>query len=418
MPYPQLQSVLGLVVIIFACWLMSEDRGRFQWRVVLVGLALQIGLAVLLTMVPMARNAFMSLNVIVGAIQTATGAGTSFVFGYVGGAKPPFAVTDPTALTSIAFQLLPIVLLMSALSALLWHWRVLPVIVRAFAFVLQRTMNIGGAIGVGCASNVFLGMIESPLLIRPYLAKLSRGEMFILFTVGLATVAGTVLVIYATMLEDKVPGSLGHILIASIISLPASIVIARLMIPDDKMTAAEAGVGQNYSSSMHAVAQGTEDGLRLYLSIMAMLIVVVALVALANLILGWVGAAIGFETPLTFERILGWLFAPLVWLLGVPWQEAGTAGALMGVKTVLNEFVAFAQLSALPADALSPRSRLIMLYALCGFANLGSAGMMMSALSALVPERKEEIVSLSLRAIVSGTLATSMTGAVIGLLPE
>jgi CNT family concentrative nucleoside transporter len=417
MPYLQLQSALGLAVIILIAWLLSEDRKRFPWRLVLVGLALQIGLAVLLTWVPPARDAILALSVVVEGIQRATGAGTAYVFGHVGGGKTPFTVVDPSALTSIAFQLLPIVLVMSALSALLWHWRILPLTVGAFAFLLQRTMKIGGAIGVGCASNVFLGMIESPLVIRPYLSRLSRGEMFILLTVGLATVAGTVLVIYAAMLENTVPGALGHILVASIISLPASIVVARLMIPDDRMTPANAEVGLGYSSSMHAVAQGTEDGLRLFLSIVAMLIVVVALVAIANGILGWASSLVGLETPLTFEMLLGWLFAPIVWLLGIPWQEAVTAGALMGVKTILNEFIAYAQMSALPPEALSPRSRLIMVYALCGFANLGSAGMMMGALSALVPERKEEIISLSLRAIVSGTLATCMTGAVIGLLP-
>lgn len=418
MPYLQLQSAFGLAVIIFFAWAISEDRRRFPVRLVIVALMLMIGLALVLTRVPGARDALLALNVFVEAISKATAAGTSFVFGYVGGGTPPFTVTNPSGMTSIAFQLLPIVLVMSALSALLWHWRILPLVVNAFSFLLQRSMKIGGAIGVGCASNVFLGMIESPLLIRPYLSRLSRGEMFILLTVGLATIAGTVLVIYAVMLESTVPGALGHILVASIISLPASIVISRLMIPDDQMTSSEVDSGPGYSSSMHAIAQGAEDGMKLYLTIIAMLIVVVALVALANMILGGISGWFGLETPLTFEKILGWIFAPIVWLIGIPWQEAGTAGALMGMKTILNEFVAYAQLAATPAEALSPRSRIIMIYALCGFANLGSAGMMMGALSALVPERRDEIVQLSLRALVSGTLATLMTGAVIGLFPD
>jgi CNT family concentrative nucleoside transporter len=318
-------------------------------------------------------------------------------------------------MVSFAFQILPLVLVISALSALLWHWRILQVVVNAMAWSLRKLMNIGGAAGLGSAATIFLGMVEAPLLIRPYLSKLSRGELFMLMTVGLASVAGTVFFLYAAILKNVVPGALGHILIASMMSLPAAILIARVMIPGEAGISGAGASDLKYRSSMDAIARGTEDGLRIYLQILAMLIVMVALIALADLVLKALPAVAG--APLTLERIFGWLFAPAVWLFGVPWREAPTAGALMGVKTVLNELVAYLNLAALPKGALDPRSTLIMVYAMCGFANFGSAGIMIAGLSALVPERRDEIAPLAMRAIVSGTMASGLTGAMIGLLP-
>ncbi len=298
----------------------------------------------------------------------------------------------------------------------MWYWRILPVIVNGFSWVLQKIMGIGGAVGLGSAATMFLGMIEAPLLIRPYLARLTRAELFMLFTVGLASVAGTVFVLYATIVAPAVPGALGHILVASMLSLPAAILLSRVMIPDtEPPTDADALPHLEYRSSMDAIARGTEDGLKMWLSIVAMILVIVALVALADIILHALPLVDG--APLTVERIFGWVFSPFVWLLGIPWHEATTAGALMGDKTVLNEFIAYLNLAGLPAGALDPRARLIMLYALCGFANFGSVGIMIAAIGSLVPERRQEVVSLALRALVSGTMASAMTGAVIGLLP-
>jgi CNT family concentrative nucleoside transporter len=410
-----LQSAFGIAVIIALAWALSENRRAFPVRTVLVGLGLQVGIALLLLKVTVARNVLFSLNGVVDALVAATKAGTSFVFGYAGGGATPFAVTNPLAMTSFAFQILPLVIVISALAALLWYWRILPVIVGAFAWCLRKTMGIGGAIGLGSAATIFLGMIEAPLLIRPYLAKLSRAELFMLFSVGLATVAGTVFVLYATILEPVIPGALGHILVASFMSLPGAILIARIMVPGDSETDAGAAPGFEYRSSMDAVARGTEDGLKLWLSIVAMLLVIVALVALADIILAHAPDIAG--SPLTVERIFGWIFAPVVWLYGVPWHEAPTAGALMGDKTVLNEFVAYLKLAALPQGALDPRSRLIMLYAMCGFANLGSVGILIAGVGSLVPERRDEIVPLAMRALISGTMASGLTGAIIGLLP-
>lgn len=409
------QSAFGLVALVAIAWMFSENRRAFPWRVVLAGLGLQLVLALAFLGTPWARKGLGALNGVVEALQKASLAGTAFVFGYVGGAPVPFEVNNPAGTISLAFQILPLVLLMAALSAMLWHWRVLPAIVRGFSFLLQRTLGIGGAVGVGCAANVFLGMIEAPLLIRPYLEKLTRSELFVVLTCGLATVAGTVLVLFAVILNPVVPDALGHILVASLLSLPASVLIAKVMIPGGDATPAHAGIGTQYRSTMDAVARGTQDGIQIWLGIVAMLVVMVALVALAN-------AALALAPPvdgatLTFERILGWVFAPFMWLIGVPWEEAADAGALMGVKTVLNEFVAYLNLAALPAETLSPRTEMIMLYAMCGFANLGSAGMMIAGVSAMVPSRRDEVVQLSMRAIASGTLATMMTGAVVGALP-
>jgi concentrative nucleoside transporter, CNT family len=412
----QLQSAFGLAVLVAICWALSENRrAAISWRLIAAALGLQIAIAVVLLEVPPARNALLSLNVVVDALSRATQAGTSFVFGYVGGGEPPFDVAKPGNNFSLAFQALPLLLVMSALSALLWYWRVLPVIVRGFAFVLQKTMAIGGAVGFGSAANIFLGMIESPLLVRPYLAKLSRAELFMLFTVGLSTVAGTVMVLYAAVLEPKVPGALGHILVASFISLPAAILTARLMVPGETATPADAHMAIAYRSAMDAIVRGTEDGLKLYLGIVATLIVFVSLVALADIVIAFLPPLGG--APVTVERIFGGLFAPLVWLYGVPASEAFEAGALLGNKTVLNEFIAYLKLAGLPDGVLSERSRLIMLYALCGFANLGSVGIMIAGVSGMVPERRDEVVGLSLKALVSGTIASGMTGCVVGMLP-
>jgi CNT family concentrative nucleoside transporter len=408
-----LQPVIGIAVIIAIGWALSEDRRAFSFRLVTSALGLQAAIAIMLLKLPLARQALLGLNAIVTALTDATRAGAGFVFGYVGGGPAPFAITNPAAMTSFAFGILPLVIVISALSALLWYWRILPAIVGALAFVLRKTLGLGGAVGLGTGATIFLGMIEAPLLIRPCLPRMTRTELFILMTVGLASVAGTVFVLYATILTNVVPGALGHILVASMMAMPAAVLMARLMVPGSAATEnIPADLG--YRSSMDAVARGTEDGLKVYLQVLALLIVMLALVSLADQMLAAVphpGMA-----PLTLERMLGWLFSPLVWLYGVPWSEAATAGSLMGTKAVLNELIAYLNLAALPKGTLDPRATLIMVYALCGFANLGSVGILIAGLSALMPERREEIVPLALRALVSGTLASGLSACMIGLL--
>ena len=425
---PHLQSVLGIAFLITMAWLFSEKKRAFPFRIVIVGLALQAGIALLLLKVEIARNALFGLNGVVTVLTAATHAGTSFVYGFVGGSEfTPFTITNPAAMTTFAFTILPLVIIISALSAILWYWRILPVIVGGMAFVLKRTLGIGGAVGLGAAATVFLGNIEGSLVVRPYLAKITRTELFILMTTGLAVVAGTVFVVYANMLGGGcvpnpppgahcvLPGALGHILVASMMSLPAAIIMACIMVPGDAVTdVSQTDETHKYHSTMDAMARGTEDGLKIYMQILAMLIVVTALVAIINTIMGYLPAVDG--GPLTLQRVLGWVFAPLVWLYGVPWSEAVPAGSLLGVKTILNEFVAYSQLTALPAHTLSPRSTMIMVYALCGFANFTSVGILIAGFGTLIPERRNEIVPLAMRAIVSGTMASGLTGAMIGLL--
>ncbi len=408
-----LQSVLGICAIIALAWAFSEDRRAFRWRIVVTALLLQAAIALVLLKFPPARALLLGLNNVVNVLAAATTAGAGFVFGYVGGAAPPFAVTNPAAMTSFAFGVLPLVIVISALSALLWYWRVLPIIVGGIAFVLRRTLGLGGATALASGATVFMGMIEAPLLIRPCLAKMTRTELFILFSVGLASVAGTMFVLYATVLRTVLPDALGHVLVASMMALPGAVMIARIMVPGDAATE-EVPARLEYRSSMDAVAKGTEDGLKIYLQIMALLIVMVALISLADQILSVLPNLMG--APITLERILGWLFAPMAWLYGVPWREAGVAGSLLGTKTILNELVAYLHYAALPAGTLDPRSGLIMVYALCGFANFGSVGILIAGMSALMPERRAEIVPLALRAIVSGTLASGLSASMIGLL--
>ena len=364
---------------------------------------------------PPFKELFLLLNQAAMALEQATMAGTSLVFGYLGGGELPFAEQFPGAAFILAFRALPLVLVVSALSALLFYWRVLPAVVRIFSGLLQRTLGIGGAVGVGAAANIFVGMIEAPLLIKPYLGKLSRSELFTIMTCGMSTIAGTVLFLYAAILQNVIPEALGQILTASIISAPAAIVVSRLMIPQEGVLT-DGGLTEinEATSSMDAITRGTTEGLGLLLNIVAMLIVLVALVALTNLGLGLLPDLGG--APISLQRILGILLAPFVWLLGIPWSEALTAGSLLGTKTILNEFIAYLNLAGLPEGALSPKSRLIMTYALCGFANFGSLGIMIGGMGTMAPERRSDIVALGMKSILAGTLATCMTGAIVGLL--
>jgi CNT family concentrative nucleoside transporter len=306
---------------------------------------------------------------------------------------------------------------MSVLTTLLFYWRVLPPIVRGFSWALERTLGIGGAVGLSTAANIFVGMVEAPLFIRPYLARLTRGELFIVMTGGMAGIAGTVFVLYATILRPVIPDAAGHLLIASVLGAPAAILISQIMVPDlrdDRTMGTLVDPEPVADSTMDAIVKGTTAGLELLLTICAMLIVLVALVHLVNAMLGLLPALAG--APVTLQRLLGYLMAPVCWLMGIPWAEALTAGSLMGMKTVLNELIAYLELAALPAESMSPRSRLIMVYAMCGFANLGSLGIMIGGLTTMAPERRPDIISLGWKSIASGTLATCLMGAIIGML--
>jgi len=411
-----MRGVFGILLLLLLAWALGErrhgdDPPRIPWRTVVAGLALQAMLALLLLRFPPASHALLMLNRLALALQEATDQGTAFVFGYLGGGALPFTETSAGASFILAFKVLPLVLTISALSALLYYWGVLQAVTRAFAWVLRRSMGISGALALGAAVHIYVGMIEAPLLIRPYLARMQRGELFAVMSCGMAGVAGTVMVVYATMLGRVIPDALGNILICSVISTPAALAVAALMVPfgpgEDK---AEISVGERPAGALDALVRGTRDGIAPLVGIVTVLVVTVALVALVNMALGLLPGGI------TLQSLFALLFRPVMWLIGVPWAESAQAAALMGTKTALNEFVAYLDFAKLPEGALGPQARLIVTYALCGFANFGSLGILVGGLGAMVPERRGEITALGLRSIVSGTIATCMSGAVAGLL--
>jgi len=410
-----IQSMAGLLVFAGLAWLMSENRKQAGIIMAAIGIVLQLAVGLILLKLPLFREFFLLLNRLVLSLEEAVTAGTSFVFGYLGGGDLPFKEPFPGASYILAFRGLPLVLLMSALSALLFYWKILPLVVKAFSRALQKTMRVGGAEGLGVSVNIFVGMIEAPLFIRPYLKNMTRSEIFTIMTCGMATIAGTVMVLYASILGNTIPDVMGHILTASIISVPAAITVSKLMVPETgELTSGELAAPEKATSSMDAVTKGTLQGVELLINIIAMLVVLVALVYLVNLILGLLPNP--GNQPITLQRMMGYVMAPVVWLMGVPWQEATTAGALMGTKTILNELLAYLDMSRLPPGTLSPRSMLIMTYAMCGFANPGSLGIMIGGMGTMAPSRREEIVGLGLKSIIAGTLSTCMTGAVVGII--
>jgi CNT family concentrative nucleoside transporter len=410
-----LQSAIGLVALRLIAWLLSDNRKIVPWRFVAIGTAAQIVLAVIFLELPFATTVFDQLNHAVFAVQKATEAGSSFVFGFLGGGPLPYEETRAGASIVFAFRFLPLVIVVSALAALLTYWRVLPAIVRGFAWLFERLMGIGGAVAVSSAANIFLGMIESPILVRPYIKDLTRSELFTVMCVGLGGVAGTVLILYATMLAHTIPNAAGHLLIASIITVPGSIVIARIMIPEVSLpTPGKVVLDQDVHGTIEAIMQGTKQGLELFLNIVATLLVFVALVYVLDALLGLLPTVFGSE--MTLERMVGWIFAPIAWLVGVPWSDAHTVGSLLGTKTVFNELLAYRELAGFPAGMLGERSRLLATYALCGFANFGSVGILVAALATMAPSRRAEIAKLGMRALVGGTLATCGTAAIVGML--
>lgn len=410
-----LQPVFGIVVLIFFAWLISENRKGVKLTEVALGLAVTVLLAVIMLRLSFFRHIFSVLNKGVGLLEESTRAGTIFVFGYLGGGTLPFNEITPGSSFVFAFQALPVVLVISALSSLLFYWRILPVIVRAFSWFFQKTLRVGGAVGLSAAANIFLGMVEAPLFVRPYLKEMTRSELFITMSCGMAGIAGTVMVLYASVLRATIPDAMGHILVVSIISIPAAIMISKVMVPETgKVTDGKITPSQPATSSMDAITMGTTEGIYLLINIIAMLVVLVALVALANSLLGLLPNL--WDKPVSLQSILGYIMAPVVWLIGIPWNEALTAGSLMGTKTVLNEMIAYIDMSKIPPEALSPHSRIIMVYALCGFANLGSLGIMIGGMGSMAPERRGEIISLGFKSIVAGTLATLITGAIVAVI--
>lgn len=407
---------MGVVLIVLLAWAFSENRKQLpSWRWIGGAMLLQLALAILIVRVPLIWDAINLANHAVQAIEKATLVGSSYMFGYLGGAPLPFPMAEGSQPPLIiAFQILPLVIVFSAISALLWHWKILSWIVRGLSWALQRTLGVSGVVGLGGGANIFLGVVEAPLVLRAYFERMSRSELFMVMALTMSTISGAILILYATTLSKTVPNAVGHMISASLISLPAAVLIARLMLPGDGSTATDPDdTSLKYDSSIDAIIRGTMDGIQLFLAVIGVIIVVFALVALVDQMLGVLPMVGGEE--LTLRRMFGWLFAPLMWAIGVPWSEAPTAGALMGTKAILNEYVAYLDLAALPAGELRPRSQLIVTYALCGVANLASIGLLVSTIGTLCPDRRGEAAALGVKSWIAGNLASAMTGAVIGL---
>ncbi|MDB5456848.1 MAG: sodium dependent nucleoside transporter [Caulobacter sp.] len=414
------QSLAGLALTLALCWIVSENRKRFPWKLAIGAILIQVGLVLLLFGLPQAQQLLRGVNGAVEGLGASTRAGTQFVFGFLAGGAQPYDVSNPGAGFIFAFQVMPVILVVCALSALLWHWKILKWLAQGFGFIFQRTLGLRGPPALATAATIFMGQVEGPIFIRAYLDRLTRSELFMLIAVGMACVSGSTMVAYATILHDVLPNAAAHVLTASLISAPAGVLLARVIVPPDLMErSAEldlAGEDKTYGSAIDAVMKGTSDGLQIALNVGATLIVFVALATMADKILGALPPVGG--APMSITRGLGVIFAPLAWSMGIPWREAGTAGGLLGVKLILTEFMAFIQLSKVGPDLLDERTRMIMTYALCGFANIGSVGMNVAGFSILVPQRRAEILGLVWKAMMAGFLATCLTGSLIGLMPR
>lgn len=413
--FQPVQGILGVLVMLLVAGLCSERRRCVRWRFVAFALFIQAVLATVFLKFPPAVASFQYVNRGVAAMEKATQAGTSFVFGFLGGAPAPYVSSGTGSDIVLAFRFLPLIIVISALATLFTYWRILPAVVRMLAAVVERVMGIGGAVALASVASPFLGMVESSILIRPYVALLTRSELCMVMCTGLATIAGTVLVIYSAMLAPIIPDAASHLLVASTISLPAAMAMARILVPEDAAaTPGKINVPLVVHGAFDALSQGTKQGLELFWNVVAVLLVFVALVSLTDSLFSLLPEVHG--APVTLERIFGAMFAPVAWLIGVPWNEAATVGQLIGTKTVLNELIAYRELAGLGHDALSDHSRLIATYALCGFANLGSVGILVAGLSTMAPERRGDIASLGVRALVGGTLANCTTAAIVGIL--
>ena len=408
-----IQIIIGFVGLIIIAMPFSDNYKIINYKYVSYGILSQIILAAILLKVPFIISAFEILGNGVVILQEATVEGAKFVFGY-----PPSDDSNPyrSLLETFAFGVLPYIIVMACISAILWYWGVLPFIVNLISKACQKLFNIGGPVGLGAAANIFVGQVEAPLLIRPYVSKLSKKELLILMTAGMATVAGSVMVALITILESSFGDEnlIQHFITASVLSVPAAIMYANIMIPSNSITDFnENKVPKVYKSTMDAVTRGTSDGTSIAVSVGTILIAVIALVYIVNSILGGISYNFGFD--LSIEIILGYIFAPIAWLMGIPWNEAIIAGELLGIKTTLNEFVAYPGLTALESGELSDKSKLITFYSLCGFANLSSVGILISGITAMAPERKDDLIKVSFKALVGATLASCMTGLTVGI---
>ena len=413
-----LQIIIGFVGLVCIAIPFSQNRASINYRHILAAIILQLVLAFALLKIPFIVQIFAYLSEGVTALQAATQEGAEFVFGYLSNSSAaPFESSGTGNSLIFAFQILPLIIVISSLSALLWFWNILPLIIRAISKIFEKLFNIGGPIGLGASANIIMGQVEAPLLVKPYLSRMTEKELLILMTAGMSTVSGSIMIALVSMLAPQFPDTnlIQHLVSASILSIPAAIMYANIMIPSNEVTNFDgASVPKVYDSSMDAITRGTKDGLDICLNVAAILIAFIALVSLLNSILSICGGWIGIS-DLSLQLILGYMFFPIVWLMGIPLSETLASAELLGLKTALNEFVAYGALANIEPGVLSDRSKLITLYALCGFANFSSVGILVSGISAMAPERKNDLIKVSLKALVGATLASCMTGLVIGI---
>jgi len=419
-------GLLGILALLGIALLMSTDRRAINKRLIGIGIAIQGVFALLVLKSDLGRAFFDEATQLVTKLLDFTKAGASMVFGNLVSGSAPVktgqATTEYIADLGLfmAFSILPTIIFFSALTALLYHLGVLQRVVAVLAYVMQRTMGTSGAESLSASANIFVGQTEAPLLVRPFLNKMTQSELMAVMTGGFATVAGGVLAAYVGMLNKQFPDIAGHLLAASVMSAPASLVMAKIMVPEtetpETVGGADVVVEKTDANVLDAISRGTSEGMMLTMNVCAMLISFVALVAMLNAGIGWVGELFGF-VDLTMQSILGTVMAPLAFLLGVPWDDAVLVGGMMGTKTIVNEFVAYGDLAAaINAGQLSPKSVVIAVYALCGFSNLGSIGIQIGGLSAIAPERRKDLARLGMRAMIAASLACFQTAALAGIL--
>ena len=409
-----IQSLIGIVVLILIALPFSESIQKIKVKFIIYALLIQTSLAFILLEIPFISSFFDVMSIAVESLRLSAIEGSSFVFGYLGGGEAPFEVSNNQNLPIFAFTFLPMLIFLSALSALLWHWKILPFLIKLLAKLFEKPLDAKGPIGLAATANIFLGQLEAPLLIKPYLNKMNQRDLLIIMTVGMSTIAGSVMVLYITWLDDKFSGVIGHFLTASILSVPAAIMFSNILIPSAQTELKTAKEDlKMYESSMDAISVGTKDGLNMFLSVIASLIVFLSLVALADFMLGIIPNVYG--EPISLQRIAAFIFAPIAWLMGIPFSEIIPAGNLLGTKTIFNELIAFNDLRDLDTNILSERSQLIMLYGICGFANISSVGILLGGLSAICPDIRGTLLKIAFRALFAATLASCLTGTVVSL---
>ena len=409
-----IQSLIGIIVLILIALPFSESIQEIKVKFIIYALLIQTSLAFILLEIPFISSFFDVMSIAVESLRLSAIEGSSFVFGYLGGGEAPFEVSNNQNLPIFAFTFLPMLIFLSALSALLWHWKILPFLIKLLAKLFEKPLDAKGPIGLAATANIFLGQLEAPLLIKPYLNKMNQRDLLIIMTVGMSTIAGSVMVLYITWLDDKFSGVIGHFLTASILSVPAAIMFSNILIPSAQTELKTAKEDlKMYESSMDAISVGTKDGLNMFLSVIASLIVFLSLVALADFMLGIIPNVYG--EPLSLQRIAAFIFAPIAWLMGIPFSEIIPAGNLLGTKTIFNELIAFNDLRDLDTNILSERSQLIMLYGICGFANISSVGILLGGLSAICPDIRGTLLKIAFRALFAATLASCLTGTVVSL---